>query len=316
MDRYNQTWTGPDGLPVGAVVSPPPTYRPRWWLHGLLFALTLVTTTFWGAGYSDRIPEELVELPPWLWLLDPTFVIEGLKFSLPLLTILTCHELGHYLTCRAHGLLATPPFFIPFPLPIGTLGAVIRIKQPIRTRRQLMDIGAAGPLAGFVALLPFLVVGVALSEVRVAAEAPPAGSYFELGEPLVYKAAELLFHGGAPDDATVFLHPTAAAAWFGVLVTLLNLLPFAQLDGGHVSYALFGPSHRRAARPLLVLLVVGGFAWVGWWLWAVIVLLMGVYHPPVADELAPLDTRRKVIGWITVVVFILCFMPEPIRIAP
>jgi membrane-associated protease RseP (regulator of RpoE activity) len=313
-DQYVHTWTDPGGVPTGVVPSPP-LYRPRWWLHGLLLALTLVTTTFWGAGYSDRLPQELANLPPWLLLLDSTFILEGLKFSIPLLTILTCHEMGHYLACRAHGLVATPPFFIPFPLPIGTLGAVIRIKQAIRTRSQLMDVGAAGPVAGFLALLPFLAVGVALSEVRQVAEAPPGG-VFELGEPLVYRAAERLFHPGLPADTTVFLHPTAAAAWFGVLITLLNLLPFAQLDGGHVCYALFGRWHRRVALPLVALLVVGGFFWYGWWLWAAIVLAMRVHHPPVADEEAPLDPRRRAIGWLALLIFVLCFMLDPIRLSP
>jgi membrane-associated protease RseP (regulator of RpoE activity) len=232
----------------------------------------------WGS-----LPTEMAQLGLFELLTDPRVYIAGLKFSIPLLTILWCHEPGHYIAARRHGLTATPPYFIPFPIPvlgIGTLGAVIRIKDPIRDKRQLLDVGAAGPIAGFVALVPFLAYGIAASEV---------------GE-------------------SVVLHPTGVAAWFGVLVTLLNLLPFAQLDGGHIGYALFGGWHRRMAWPLLGALAGLGFVWPGWWLWVVIALIMKPQHPRLWDEDQPLDRRRQFIGWIAIAIFVLCFVAEPIRI--
>ena len=305
----------PDGSPVGVFTSPEAEYRPRWWLHGLLFALTLAMTTFWGT-FIGELPDWLTEVGIPAVLVHPRFIAEGLKFSLPLLAILTCHELGHYAACRGHNLRATPPFFIPFPLPIGTLGAIIRIKEPIRNRKQLMDVGAAGPIAGFVATIPLLVVGLALSRVENIADLNPEGLYYELGEPLLYRLLATLLHPDMPAGATLFLHPTAVAAWVGILVTLLNMLPFAQLDGGHVCYALFGRRHRKAAWPLLVVLIGLGFVWWGWWLWSLIVVILGVEHPPVWDDERPLGWRRAAIGWLALAVFVLCFMPVPIRIGP
>jgi membrane-associated protease RseP (regulator of RpoE activity) len=304
---------GPDGSFIGADVSPPPppAYRPKWWLHALLLFLTLVTTTFFGALFAGWLPEDLVEQGLKAVLTDPRFYLEGLKFSLPLLTILLAHEMGHYLTARRHGLAATPPFFIPVPFGIGTLGAVIRIKEPIRTKNQLLDIGAAGPLAGFVATLPFLVYGVAASRV---AEIPLQKGVIVFGEPLLFRAVEWLFFPALAAGQDLYLHPVGFAAWFGLLITALNMLPFAQLDGGHVAYAMFGRRHRRAVWPLWILLFLMGFKWTGWWIWAVIALVMGVVHPPIWDEHSVLDRRRRIIGWIALVVFVLSFMPEPVRI--
>lgn len=303
----------PDGPPVGVFGYAPPAYRPRWWLHALLFLLTLVTTTVLGATFSSNLPPQIAELSLGRILIHPAFLLEGLKFSLPLLFILLCHEMGHYIACRRHGLQATPPFFIPFPFGIGTMGAVIRIREPIRDSRQLLDVGAAGPIAGFVALLPFLVYGIAAS---TPATDLPSGGYVVFGEPLVYRLLAAVVQPAVPQGAELIIHPTGAAAWFGLLVTLLNLLPFAQLDGGHISYAMFGRWHLRAAWPLLVLLAVGGFIWPGWWLWAVIVLVIGLRHPRLWDEDRPLDRRRRLVGWLCVVIFILCFMAQPIQFVP
>ena len=322
------TVTGPGGDPAGAFAWEPPPYRPRWWLHVALFLATLWSATFVGATWIVGLPYE----PPLaggalstLWLtytdprlvllaLTPSYLVHGLAFSLPLISILLAHEMGHYLAARRHGLAATPPFFIPLPIPlfpIGTLGAVIRIKDPIRSKRQLLDVGATGPVAGFLAMLPFLAWGLAVSEVG---EAPSEASYFEFAEPLVYRLVAAVVRPGLSSDDTLWLHPIGMAAWFGILITLLNMLPFSQLDGGHVTYSLLGRWHRRLAWPLLGVLVALGFLWPGWWVWVVIALVLNPRHPTVWDESHPLDPGRKLLGWAAVAVFVLCFMLAPVRI--
>ncbi len=297
----------------GAVSSPGPRYQPRWWLHILLFAVTLFTTTFFGAFFAGNLGQFSGTASLGSLLLMPRFYLEGLKFSLPLLTILLAHEMGHYLTCLHHDLAATPPFFIPAPFGIGTFGAVIRIKEPVRDKVQLLDVGAAGPVAGFLVSLPFLVYGLALSKVTVM---PVDHGFIVFGEPLLFTFLSRLIHPALTGDANLLMHPTASAAWFGLLVTALNLLPFAQLDGGHIAYAMFGRWHRRFAWPLLFVLFGLGFIWPGWWLWTVIALVLGVRHPRMWDEDMPLDPRRRRIGWLCFLIFILCFMPNPIKIVP
>lgn len=310
---------GPDGLPVGVIRRRPPSPR-RVWLHVLLFLLTFASTTLVGGLTTAELPAETrlpplqeVAAQPWLllsFLLTPQVLLAGLGFSIPLLTILLAHEMGHYLACRVHRLDASLPYFIPAPFGIGTLGAFIRIRSPLSGKRELLDVGAAGPLAGFIVALPVLAVGIALSHPTMT---PIEGSYFEFGEPLLLRLLESLIHRGAPPGADLLLHPIAFAAWFGVFVTALNLLPFGQLDGGHIGYAMFGSWHRKAAWPLLVVLVILGFIWTGWWLWAVIALVMGVRHPRLPDEALPLDPRRRAVAWLCFAIFLLCFTPEPIR---
>jgi len=292
----------------------PPPYQPNWLLHTALFVATFASTTLVGGLVWGGLPPEMASLSLLDLLADPRVYISGLKFSIPLLTILGCHELGHYVAARRHGLTATPPYFIPFPIPvlgIGTLGAVIRIKDPIRNKKQLLDVGAAGPIAGFVALVPFLAYGIVASEIG---DAPTEGAYLEFGEPLIYRILEAALYPGLGDDMTLWLHPTGVAAWFGVLVTLLNMLPFAQLDGGHVLYALFGRLHRTLVWPLLGALAALGFVWPGWWLWVVIALVLRPQHPRLWDEDLSLDPRRRLVGWIAIAIFVLCFVAEPIRI--
>lgn len=279
-------------------------------LHVLLFLLTLVSTTL-------VIGWQFAELPPgfeprgfWHLVLHPASLRAGLAFSLPLLTILLCHEAGHYLACRAHRLNATLPFFLPVPFGIGTFGAYIRIRTPLATKRELFDVGASGPLAGFVVSLPVLAAGVALSTVTTEL---PQGSYMEFGEPLAFKLLAWLFHGSLPEQAGLQLHPVGYAGWWGLLVTALNLLPFGQLDGGHITYSVLGSWQRRLAWPLLLVLVALGFVWMGWWVWAVLALVMGVRHPTVMDEPVSLDPRRRWLALVCLLVFILCFCPEPVR---
>lgn len=303
----------PDGSAVGFFVSPPEA-KPRLWLHVLLLLLTLASSTFCGGLYYGWLESfDLLDR-----VRDPRLLIEGLKFSLPLMVILLAHEMGHFTAARRHGLRVTLPYFLPMPIPLlfspGTLGAVIRVKEPIRTRRQLLDVGAWGPVSGFIAMLPFLVAGIALSGTQPL-DPDAASVYF--GEPLLFRllARNVFFPDLAPGQ-DIMLHPTAWAAWFGLFVTALNMLPFFQLDGGHVCYALFGRHHRMAAWPLLGVLLALGLLWPGWWLWAVILAVLGPRHPPVMDEDRPLDRRRLLLGWAALVIFVLSFSPRPIWITP
>ena len=301
---------GPDGVPVGVVRrSPPPPQRV--WLHVVLLLATLASTTLVGGIAFGDLPPGFKPQTFWDLLFHPAVITAGFEFSVPLLVILLAHEMGHYVACRYHRLDATLPFFLPVPFGIGTLGAFIRIRSPLMTKRELFDVGASGPLAGFVVALPVLVAGIALS--TPVAALPPGGAMI-FGEPLAFKALAWLVHPGVPPGGDLLLHPVGFAAWFGLLVTALNLLPFGQLDGGHVAYAMFGRWQRRVAWPLLAVLVVLGFWWPGWWLWAVIALVMRVRHPWIPDEHGELDWRRRLLGWVCLAVFVVCFTPEPIKL--
>ncbi|MGH9381573.1 MAG: site-2 protease family protein [Thermoanaerobaculia bacterium] len=297
--------------------------RWRWPLAAVLFLATFFTTTTLGAGwYLFTRVEVVTDLLPWLgpetvrrvWG-DPALLRLGLAFSLPTLCILLCHEMGHWLACRRYGLPATPPFFLPAPIGLGTLGAFIRIRAPLRIRRELFDIGVAGPLAGFAALLPFLLYGVARSTPMAVAPVPPNEAIFKLLLPGGCLAIELLtraFHGPLPSGVILELHPAALAAWVGLLVTALNLLPLGQLDGGHILYAATGRLQRWLAPPLWVALAIAGWFWKGWWIWCVVVLVMGLAHPPVRDELPPLGLGRVTLALLAAAIFALSFMPLPL----
>jgi membrane-associated protease RseP (regulator of RpoE activity) len=297
-----------------AYLSPPPTSpmaafdEPlsvrRKLLHLFLFSLTVITTTGVGVVWFFREGDSL-----------PRMIGQGLIYSFSLVTILTAHEMGHYLACRWYGVVATPPYFIPVPLPpVGSFGAFIKIKSPIPNRRALFDIGIAGPLGGFVFILP-----AALIAHYFAVPAPPPEStegmiYFQ--SPLLFKFFEWIF--GLPE--MVELNPVMWAAWVGCLMTALNLLPVGQLDGGHVTYAVLGARGNRLIARLAYAAVIG-LAIVsireGNWNWAVWVLiltfLLRVGHPPVLDPEEPLGRGRLVVAFIGLLVFILCFMPVPIR---
>lgn len=316
QDPY-QVPSGPGDPSAGAFESPHfRRGKRRFWLHVLLFAVTAVTSTFMGAVFYGWLPTEMGELPVLELVTDPRFILGGLQFSAPLLIILLAHEMGHYVAARRHGLEATLPFFLPMPIPFlfspGTLGAVIRIRDPILDRRQLLDVGAWGPIAGFVATLPILVLGVALSGV---AELDPDAAVYYFGEPLLFRfVARVLFFPDLAPGMDLALHPAAWAAWWGLFVTALNMLPLAQLDGGHVAYALFGRRHQRLAWWLWAVLLPLGLVWPGWWLWAVIIAVMRPTHPPVWREHVELDPARRRLGWLALAIFVLCFSPVPIRI--
>ncbi|MFO7301284.1 MAG: site-2 protease family protein [Acidobacteriota bacterium] len=295
---------------------PPPRrrFQHRWGRHLLLFVLTFFTTTFaqaflifWGTlGTGTN---------PFLGFNADVFR-EGLWYSLPLLTILSAHEFGHYFACRYHRVDATLPFFIPAPLPLtGTLGAVIRIREAFPSKRALFDIGVAGPIAGFVALVPFLVWGMSMSEV---ARIPAGSETLYFGEPLLWKIFERLHFGTIPDGYDTMLHPTGFAAWWGMLATALNLLPFGQLDGGHIAYAALGRRASWISAATLLLVVLLNFGSSSWTFFALMLVLMalifGFRHPRVPDEDEPLDPVRRAVAIFAAVIFILCFTPVPISI--
>jgi membrane-associated protease RseP (regulator of RpoE activity) len=219
--------------------------------------------------------------------------------------------MGHYLACRHYGIEATLPFFIPAPTLIGTLGAFIKIKSPITRRNQLFDIGVAGPLVGFVLAIPALVYGLSLSKV---VPAVPREEVMVFGESLLLKFATGILFKGVSARNDLFLHPVAFAGWVGILVTAFNLFPIGQLDGGHVSFALLGEKSKSLARVLLgVFFVMGIFFWVGWIVWALVILLLGPKHPRVVDGGERLSPARRYVGVVILVVFIVSFIPAPIK---
>ncbi|HYG65815.1 MAG TPA: site-2 protease family protein [Thermoanaerobaculia bacterium] len=294
-------------------------YRPRYLRAAILFLLTFFTTTTLGpAVYLWTRTDMTTDLLPWMspgvirgvWS-DPFLLRLGLSFSVPVLLILLAHELGHYIACRRYGLSATLPYFLPLPLMLGTLGAFIRIRSPIRGKRELFDVGVAGPLAGFVMLVPFLLYGVARSEPALVE--PGIGSLLVPGHCLALDLAVRLFHGPLEEGMVMNFHPFALAAWFGLLATAINLIPLGQLDGGHILYAAAGRWQRRLAVPIWLLLAVAGFSWSGWWVWCVMVLLMGLFHPPVRNERQPLDRKRILLAWVALAVLILSFIPRGVE---
>jgi len=239
------------------------------------------------------------------------YLTGGLRLVFGLLSILMAHEMGHYLMCRHYGVDATLPYFLPFPALslAGTLGAFIRIRGPIPHRRALFDIGIAGPLAGFVLCLPVLVLGI--REANVLPLAPSAGGIY-LGEPLFFKGAVWLLKGATPDDMTLTLGPLGLAAWFGLFVTALNLIPIGQLDGGHVTYALFREQAALVSRIGSWVCIALIYFGPNWLIWSLLLRLLGRRHPPTLDDSEPLGRARGWIGAIGLVVFIGCFVPNPV----
>ena len=279
----------------------------KWILPVSLFVATIFTT-LWAGAY---LPHLFGILGPVDFLLkSPESLWSGIPFSATLLLILVTHECGHYVLSRIHGVPASLPLFIPgLPYFIGTFGAIIRLHGPIVNRRALFDIGVSGPLAGFIASVVALVIGLNLSTVvdRTATHG------FQLGEPLLLQGIAWLVVGSIPPQTDIVLHPIAFAAWFGLLVTSLNLLPIGQLDGGHVAYALWGRHQRTMAFVMVpILIVLGYIGWQGWWLWAFMAGIWGFGHPPVYDIHVPLGRGRVVVGWIAFAVLVLTFAPVPI----
>ena len=289
----------------------------------ILLVLTIISTWFVGIQYGGG--EELARLLPATSDLGslfgaifshPDLWIKGLPYVLTLLGILGIHEMGHYVAARIHKAAVTLPYFIPLPVGLGTMGAVIRLKSPIKNRQQLFDIGVAGPLAGLTIAIPLLLIGLLTSPVRFVGAPTPGG---QEGNSILYLLLKLVVYGrilpGGGYD--VILNAIAFPAWFGLVVTMINLLPIGQLDGGHVLYAAQPRLHRRVALVFWVVVLGLGYWWAGWYVWAGLVLVLSrgrLNHPTVLDAYRPLPASRRALAWAGLVLFVLTFAPVPFRI--
>lgn len=311
--------------------------KQKYWLHLLLFVITFFTTTVagyeWVRGFSNQM--EFTEL------------IYGIPYSLSILFVLGSHEFGHYFAARIHKVKATLPFFIPFPaltgfLNFGTLGAVIKIKSPIPSKKALFDIGVAGPIAGFVASLILIIFGFThlpgkeyLLQIHPDYNLPTYGKNglaLVFGDSLLFSFLREVFTSSkefVPPMSEIYHYPYLCVGWFGFFVTAMNLIPVGQLDGGHVIYALFGEKKQYAISSIaMIFLIVFGvtgviityfgiplnIGWSGWLFWAVILFfVIKLKHPPIYDD-TPLDHTRKIVGYLTILIFVLCFIPAPFLI--
>lgn len=290
---------------------PPETRFSRYVLPIGLFLLT-VFTTLWAGAYQDQPDLFHPFQGAWNLLVErPGDLLNGIPFALTLLLILGTHELAHFVCSKWHRVPASLPLFIPgLPILVGTFGAIIRVRGPILERKALFDIGISGPLAGFVVAMVALVVGLRWSHVEIGVN---ANSPFLIGGSLLLDAVVSGVMGDLPGGSTVNLHPIAEAAWFGLFVTCLNLIPIGQLDGGHVAYAMWGERQRSIAFALLpVLLALGYFGWHGWLVWVGVAGLLGFAHPSIPRPESTLGSVRIWLGWATVVLFFLIFPPIPI----
>jgi len=268
-------------------------------IHLVLFIATILTTLLAGALMEGVNP-----------LKSPLGIVKGWPFSLTLMLILGFHEFGHYYFAMRHNVDATLPYFIPAPTFIGTFGAFIKIKSPIYRKNALLQIGAAGPIAGFMIALPALIIGLILSEI---VDISVAEVGIALGDSILVKLLTLIIFPNLAETQDVILHPIAFAGWIGLLVTMLNLLPIGQLDGGHIAYAMLGRKHDKVARYALLALIPMGLLSLNWLVWAALILILmrTTKHPPVYDVEAPLSKVNMRIGYVCLVIFLLCFIPVP-----
>jgi membrane-associated protease RseP (regulator of RpoE activity) len=326
-------------LAVKGVINPPPS---RAWVNYLLFGLTVLSVLWTGGVYAFQGAPP-TDLMGWVRL-----VLGGWPFLVSMLGILLAHEMGHYFAARYHKVAVTLPYFIPLPWnaifgsPFGTLGAFIQLKAPPTNRRVLLDIGIAGPLAGFVVAVPVLIYGLLTSPVQPLPAVFPPGQGISLeGNSILYILAKFaIFHqflptpanyGGLPPllymlryyllgfpaplgGADVLLNQVAWAGWAGLLVTGLNLIPAGQLDGGHALYVLIGSRARRLVPFIIVTLVLLGFFWPGWFLWAGLIYFLGRTHAEPLDQITDLDPRRKALAILALVLFVLVITPIPLRL--
>jgi len=300
----------------------------NYWVNIALFVVTFISTLFVGMQSSDSG----AVLRSASDLLLPQNLIRGWPFAVTLLGILTAHEFGHYFAARYHKVAVTLPYFLPMPFGFGTLGAFIRLKEPVPDRRKLFDIGVAGPLAGLILAIPLLFYGLHTSPMMV----PPSseGSFVEGNSILYYFAKIIVFGKALPNPIThedVMMNQVNFAAWIGLLVTALNLLPVGQLDGGHTVFALFGEKARYfnlVTVGLMAVFALAGLAplqqlapWLanigfeGWFVWLILIfLVIGPFHPPALDDVTRLDSKRRWLGYLVILIFVLIFVPVPMRV--
>lgn len=286
-----------------------------WWVNLVLLIATLITTTVFGfalvESFSSGRPFDVDQLiDAWTrFARGDRAVWAGLDFSAPLLLILLAHEFGHYIVCAQRGVNASLPYFLPSPMLFGTFGAFIRIRTPIYSRKSLFDIGIAGPIAGFIVLLPFLIAGVSMSHVIHGAG---GRGPFVFGSPIALRIAEWIrFPHASTGD--ILLHPMAMAAWAGLLATAFNLLPMGQLDGGHILYAVFGQrGHRLISSGVIAVLALLGFLYWPWWFWGVVMFFLGRRHPLVYDR-TPVSKARVMLSAVALLLFLISFSVVPVR---
>lgn len=302
--RYMALLERHDGREVLTFIpNPEKAYRTRPRLALVLLVLTIISTLFVGATMTQPSWEDILRHP-----------FSGWPFALSLMLILGVHEMGHFLVARHYGVHVSLPYFIPMPIgPFGTMGAFINMTSPPRDRRQVLRIGLAGPLSGLVVGLVVLAYGLSTSHVGAM---PPGASYYREGSSLLYMAMKYAVFGqwlprGALD---VELSSVAFAGWAGLLVTGLNLIPAAQLDGGHVAYALLGRRARTLTLAIGLAMVALGFVWQGWWLWAALILLLGSRREVVLDEITALRPGEKALAILGLVLFVLLFVPVPLMV--
>ena len=309
------------------------------WINLLMFVLTVLSVLYAGALYNYTGPEPTSVLQ---YLLAPLRHLgAGLSFAVSLMAILLAHEFGHYLAGRYHKTHVTLPYFLPFPIsPFGTMGAFIQLKEPPKNKRVLLDIGIAGPLAGLMVAIPVLLLGLSLSTVNYIHVDPGQGLQLE-GNSILYLLSKFIVFGkllpmpetygnlspalywlryfftGQPlplGGLDVIMHPVAWAGWAGLLVTALNLIPAGQFDGGHIIYVLFGRKARFLMPFILVGLILLGLVWAGWWLWALLIFLLGRLYAEPLDQITPLDPRRRAVALLGIIIFVLVFTPVPLII--
>lgn len=278
------------------------------YLHIFLFILTCLSTLSAGALQQGINIFE-----------SPGRIIEGLPFAGTLMTILLCHELSHYIASRKNHTVATLPYFIPAPSIFGTFGAFIKMKSPIITRKALVDIGASGPIAGFIISVAACIIGLHLSKVI---PLPQGEQTLSLGDSLLFSFLSRIVLGPVPEHYDILLHPIAFAGWIGLFVTSLNLIPIGQLDGGHIAYAILGERHLYLSRVLVVVLAALGLSallgfsgWEGWLMWAALMLILGIKHPPVLYWEPTLEYRRAVVGVLALAIFVVTFIPAPFKLS-
>lgn len=321
------------------VVSPPVPKPGKPVVNLVMFLVTLVSVLVSGGLSSLQTDLSSNPITAASQLLNA-----GWPFAVSLLAILTTHEMGHYIAGRAHGVHVTLPFFIPLPFTqLGTMGAFISMKEVPRNRRVLMDIGVAGPIAGFIVSIVVLLIGLSLSRLNTIPLMFPEGQGMQMeGNSILYLVLKFLHFGkwlpapvsyggngplvywlryfftGQPTPLgalDVLIHPVAWAGWVGLLVTSLNLIPAGQLDGGHIFHLLFGTKWSRRLLPIILVALFGlGFFWSGWWLWAGLVFFFGRQYAEPLDQITPLDTKRKVLGVIALIIFLITFIPVPLTI--